>query len=231
MKQLAPGLSELELKIPMEGIPPNSLNVWLAGDVVIDSAVRPFAGLVLAELEGQTVSALSLTHGHMDHQGGAPAICDALSIPLFCPELEAEYVESGDILPLVPDNPRNREDIATYGGPAHPVSRRLKEGDEVGGFIVLDTPGHSPGHISYWRESDRVLIVGDAISNMHAETFEVGLMEPLEQFTLDPARNRESIRRLAALDPALACFGHGPSIADPDALHAFAESLSAEVAS
>ena len=46
-------------------------------------------------------------------------------------------------------------------------------------------------------------------------------------FTLDPARNRESIRRLAALEPAVVCFGHGPPWRDPRALRAFADALPA----
>jgi hydroxyacylglutathione hydrolase len=45
--------------------------------------------------------------------------------------------------------------------PPHPVARRLREGDAVGDFVVLDVPGHSPGHIALWRASDRTLVVGD----------------------------------------------------------------------
>ena len=45
-----------------------------------------------------------------------------------------------------------------FAGPAHPVARKLREGDEVGGFAVLETPGHCAGHVAYWRASDRTLI-------------------------------------------------------------------------
>jgi glyoxylase-like metal-dependent hydrolase (beta-lactamase superfamily II) len=45
----------------------------------------------------------------------------------------------------------------------HPVERRLREGDEVAGLTVLDVPGHSPGHVAYWRKSDRTLICGDVL--------------------------------------------------------------------
>ncbi len=47
----------------------------------------------------------------------------------------------------------------------HPVARRLREGDEVAGFVVLDVAGHSPGHIALWREADRTLVCGDVFSN------------------------------------------------------------------
>ena len=53
-----------------------------------------------------------------------------------------------------------------FTGPGHKVDRALKEGDEVGGFKVLDVPGHSAGHVAFWRESDGVLILGDVLTNM-----------------------------------------------------------------
>lgn len=110
-------------------------------------------------------------------------------------------------------------------GPPHPVSRVLREGDEVAGFTVLDSPGHTRGHISFWRESDRVLILGDVLNNMNLMTGIPGLHQPPELFTIDPERNRASIRRLAALRPALVCFGHGAPLRDPDKLADFAAQL------
>ena len=90
-----------------------------------------------------------------------------------------------------------------WAGPPYPVARRLREGDEVAGFTVLDVPGHSPGHVAYWRESDRTLIAGDVLNNMNIMTGITGLHEPRVEFTTDPALNRESARRLGALEPAL----------------------------
>jgi glyoxylase-like metal-dependent hydrolase (beta-lactamase superfamily II) len=94
------------------------------------------------------------------------------------------------------------------------VARALHEGDEVAGFRVLEVPGHSRGHVAYWRESDRVLIAGDVLNNMNVATGIPGLREPLKIFTPDPARNRESARRLAPLEPRLVVFGHGPPLRD-----------------
>ena len=90
---------------------------------------------------------------------------------------------------------------------------------------MLDTPGHSRGHVAFWRESDRVLILGDVLNNMNVHTGIPGLHEPPSMFTTDPARNRESARRLAALRPSLACFGHGAPLRDPDKLADFAARL------
>jgi len=105
------------------------------------------------------------------------------------------------------------------------VARALAAGDEVAGFTVLECPGHSPGHVAYWRESDRVLILGDVLNNMNLITGVPGLHEPPAVFTPDPARNRESARKLAALEPALCCFGHGPPLRDPQKLADFAAGL------
>ena len=73
----------------------------------------------------------------------------------------------------------------------------------MAGFTVLETPGHSRGHVAYWRESDRVLILGDVLNSMNVLTGVRGLHEPPAIFTPDPPRNRDSARRLAALEPAL----------------------------
>ena len=97
----------------------------------------------------------------------------------------------------------------------------------MAGFVVLDTPGHTRGEVSFWRESDRVLILGDVLNNMNLMTGIPGLHEPPALFNVDPVRNRASIRRVAALRPALALFGHGAPLRDPDKLADFAAQLPA----
>jgi glyoxylase-like metal-dependent hydrolase (beta-lactamase superfamily II) len=97
----------------------------------------------------------------------------------------------------------------------HPVDRALKEGDEVAGFEVLFTPGHAPGHVAYWRESDRVLVCGDVMWGYNPFLMRGAIREPFRMLSNDPMLNRESARRLAALEPALVCFGHGPPLRDP----------------
>ncbi len=220
MKQLAKGLYQLS------GRPRNAINVYLAGDVLIDAATRQAERRILRQLEGHTVSAHALTHAHPDHQGSSHAVCERLGIPLWCGEADVPAVET----PGAIKNPKaptwlNRVQERFWTGPPHPVARALHEGDEVAGFKVLETPGHSVGHVSYWRESDRVLIVGDVLGNMNFITGIPGLNTPPDLFTPDPARNRESARRLAALEPALACFGHGAPLRDPRKLAEFVARL------
>jgi glyoxylase-like metal-dependent hydrolase (beta-lactamase superfamily II) len=113
--------------------------------------------------------------------------------------------------------------VARFGGfEAVGVARSLREGDDLGhGFTVLETPGHSDGHVAFWRERDRTLVLGDVFLNLNVVTTVPGLHEPPRILTRDPRRNRESARRLAALEPELALFGHGPPLRDPAALTAF----------
>ena len=80
---------------------------------------------------------------------------------------------------------------------------RLREGDVVGGFRVVHAPGHAPGEVIFFRDSDRVALCGDVIRNMSFLTTLPGIKEPPHLLTYDPAENRRSIRKLAALRPAL----------------------------
>jgi hydroxyacylglutathione hydrolase len=219
LKQLADDLYLLD------GFPPFAINVYLMGDVLVDAATRHAAKRILRQLTGRTVASHALTHAHPDHQGASHEVCERLGLPLWCGDLDAEAIEDGRIMDRQPKHPINVMIGKTMPGPAHPVALRLKEGDDVAGFKVLDVPGHSAGHIAYWRESDRALICGDVFTNIDTITGIPGLHEPKWFFTPDPARNRESMRRLAALEPALVCFGHGRPLRNPGKLKAFTDRL------
>ena len=126
---------------------------------------------------------------------------------MWCGAADVEAVESGKMV-----GPGGKMVPAAK---AHPIARALREGDEVAGFTVLDTPGHSPGHVSYWRESDRTLVCGDVMWGTNPFLMRGGIREPFTSFSPDRALNRESARRIAALEPALVCFGHGRPVRDP----------------
>jgi hydroxyacylglutathione hydrolase len=209
----------------LNGHPRHAINVYVAGDVLIDAATRGAGRRILRQLEGRDISAHALTHAHPDHQGASREVCEALGIPLWCGAEDADAMEQGTIPKTQPDSVLNRLIARYWLGPPHPVARRLEEGDEVAGFKVLHVPGHSKGHVAYWREADRALIVGDVIENINTLTGVPGLHEPPPIFTPDPKRNRESVLRLAALEPELVCFGHGKPLRDPDKLSRWAEKL------
>lgn len=219
MKKLADDLYLLD------GFPQYAINIYLLGDVLVDAGTRHAAKRILRQLRGRTVSAHVLTHAHPDHQGASHEICETLGLPLWCGELDADAAEDGRIMERQPRHPINVLIGLAFPGPGHAVARRLREGDDVAGFQVLDVPGHSAGHIALWRESDRALVCGDVVTNIDTVTGIPGLHEPKSFFTPDPARNRESMRRLAALEPELVCFGHGVPLRNPAKLKAFADRL------
>jgi glyoxylase-like metal-dependent hydrolase (beta-lactamase superfamily II) len=208
VKQLADGVWHLNA-LPL----PNSVNAYLLEDVLIDAGSRQSRRALLRQLRGHRVGAHALTHAHPDHQGSSHAVCEALGIPFWVPERDADAAENPDLIrQRQPSHPVARFYLKIFTGPGHPVDRKLHEGDEVGGFKVLDVPGHSAGHVAYWRESDRVLVVGDVLANMDQLTTIPGLHEPKPYLTPDPEENRRSARRLAALEPKLVLFGHGPPV-------------------
>lgn len=198
----------------LRGFPDYAINVYLAGDVLIDAGTRIAQRRLIKQLRGRSVKAHALTHVHPDHQGSSHAICQELNIPLWVGQVEAPAMESGNMDDLIPRNFMSGLVESMWRGPKHPVARALQEGDIVGGFTVIDAPGHSPGHIVYWRESDRVLIVGDVMTNMNLLTMQPGLYEPPAVFTLNQKQNRESLRKLAELNPKIVCFGHGKPLMD-----------------
>ncbi len=205
MRALAPGVRQLG------GFPPNAINVYLVGDVLVDAGTTAARKRILRELDAAAVATHLVTHAHPDHFGSSHAVCEALDLPLWTGENDAAAIETSARVP--PSDTRVGRLLAKgKPPPAHPVARRLREGDEVAGFTVLDVPGHTPGHIALWREDDRTLIAGDVFFNLPR------LGSPPGFLTADPERNRASMRRLAELRPALALFGHGPPLRDPEQL-------------
>jgi hydroxyacylglutathione hydrolase len=203
-----------------------AFNVYVMGTVVVDAATRRAAGRIGAALDGVDVTAHAVTHGHCDHQGSSAALVARRGVPFWAPAVEAAALASGDVGPLGPSNVVTRWQLRNWAGPGVAAARELREGDELdAGFVVLDTPGHSPGHLSFWREEDRTLIAGDVLFGRHPITGRPGLHEPPARFTIDPARNRAQIRRLAELRPKVMVFGHGRPWRDPDALARFADAL------
>jgi glyoxylase-like metal-dependent hydrolase (beta-lactamase superfamily II) len=209
VKQVAPDVWQLR------GFPPNAINVYLVGDVLIDAATRHAGRRIFREIRDRPVDAHALTHAHPDHQGASHEVCERLGIPYWVPEGDADAAERPELIgQRQPDHWLAQFFARTMTGPGHPVDRKLREGDEVAGFTVLDVPGHSAGHVAYWRESDRVLILGDVLNNMDVVTGIPGLREPKPYLTPDPVRNRASAKRLGPLEPRLVLFGHGAPLRD-----------------
>jgi glyoxylase-like metal-dependent hydrolase (beta-lactamase superfamily II) len=220
------------LKLLADGVwrlkqfPAPSVNVYLAGDVLIDAGTRWDRRRIFAEIEDRELSMLALTHVHPDHQGVAKDVCEERGIPLACHADDVDAMEGRrPVQEAAPGNPYNRLIKRIWQGPPHKVERVLNEGDEVAGFRVVHAPGHARGEVVFFRDADRVAICGDVIRNMSYATGRPMLAEPPEIFTYDPAENRRSIRRLADLDPALIFPGHGPAVTDTAKFERFVAAL------
>ena len=222
MQQLAEDIWQIALA------PRNLINAYLIGDVLVDAGMKPQGRKVVKEVSGRRVTSHVLTHVHNDHAGGTKHVKETLGVPVLVGAGDAEALRSGKVIPP-PSLPGGSMLGSALGSPAVEPDRELSEGDDLGhGFAVLETPGHSPGHLSFWRESDRTLVCGDVFFNMNVTTTRYGLRQPIGVFTYDQPLNRGSERRLAALEPKLVLFGHGPPLRDPSALKAFADALPAD---
>jgi hydroxyacylglutathione hydrolase len=215
-------VAEDVFQIPLA--PRNGVNAYLLGDVVVDAGTKGAAKRLIKALHGHAIGAHALTHGHPDHAGASKRLADAFEVPVWVGERDRADVESGR--PTAADTwAKPAVARLTHYEPVG-VARVLHEGDDLGhGFTVLETPGHSDGHLAFWRESDRTLVAGDVLFNLHMLTTVPGLREPPTILTRDPQCNRESARRVAALEPELVLFGHGPPLRDPATLKAFVDGL------
>ena len=197
--------------------------------MLIDAATRHAGRRILRQLRGRTVNAHALTHAHPDHQGASKEVCEALGIPFWVGERDADAAESPELIgERQPDHPIAQFFERTMTGPGRRVDRMLREGDEVAGFQVLDTPGHSAGHVCFWRESDRVL---DARRRAQQRGLAhrrcPGLREPKPFLTPDPAREPAlDPQALAALEPrARRCSATAPPLRDTAKFVDFVEQL------
>jgi glyoxylase-like metal-dependent hydrolase (beta-lactamase superfamily II) len=206
MKKIAEDVYQISI-IQRQGI-----NCYIIEGILVDAGIKSSFNKIYKCLREVPVHLHVLTHAHADHQGATSKICKQLNIPLYCHQEEVFRTESGL---ATKDYPSSNGIIAKlqqkfWAGEGHPVSKTIKESDMIGNFHTIDTPGHSSGHVSFFREKDGVLIIGDVATNMNLFTTISGLHMPPGIFTSNKDENINSLRKLATLHPKLICFGHGP---------------------
>jgi glyoxylase-like metal-dependent hydrolase (beta-lactamase superfamily II) len=185
------------------------------GVSLIDTSTAGQADAILALLEHALgapprLHDIVLTHGHDDHTGSAAALARRTGARVFGPALEADVIERRrereeprlldwerpifeQVLPEVPPAPPVRLDVQLEPGETLPWDRPAS---------VLAAPGHTAGQLVVWFSEDRVLVAADALAS-HEGNPMPGV------FNVDPGQAAETYAALAALDPEIACFGHG----------------------
>ena len=207
----------------LAGFPPHAFNVYLVEDVLIDAATRWARRRIVRQIGGRPLALVALTHCHPDHQGSAAYLCGRYGVPLACHEADLATAEGR--APMLPRSRAVRLGERFLAGPPCRVDRVLRHGDTVAGFRVVHAPGHTPGHVFYFRDADRVVLAGDVLANLHFLTGRPGLREPPPFFSADRMQNRQAMRTLLELRPSLVCFGHGPPLRDLEALEKFVAGL------
>jgi glyoxylase-like metal-dependent hydrolase (beta-lactamase superfamily II) len=177
------------------------------------------------ELFGDTKpAAIILTHGHFDHVGAVAALAKEWNVPVYAHYLERPYLTGKSSYP--PPDPSVGGGMMASMSWMYPVSpidikdhlRNIPDNGTIPGlpeWKCIHTPGHSPGHISLFREHDKILIAGDAFVTTQAEsafnalTFNKKLSGPPKYLTINWASAKQSVLKLEALRPEIAATGHG----------------------
>jgi glyoxylase-like metal-dependent hydrolase (beta-lactamase superfamily II) len=219
------------------------VNVYFAGApgagdrhwVLIDTGLHGTADRIASAAEarfgaGARPSAIILTHGHFDHVGTVGELAERWDTPVYAHEMEMPYLTGRSAYP--PPDPTVGGGLIALLSPLYPKSP-LDLGDRVltlpadggvpgmPGWRWLYTPGHAPGHVSLFRDSDRSLIAGDAFVTTKQESVFSVLVQrpeihgPPMYFTPDWDGAKASVERLAALEPDLAATGHGAPLRGP----------------
>jgi len=197
--------------------------------VLIDAGMSGSAESIARAAEmrfgaGSRPAAIVLTHGHFDHVGALQTLADRWDAPIYAHPMELPYLTGRSSYP--PPDPSVGGGLVaalSWSFPRGPIDL----GDRVKalpadttvpglpGWRWVFTPGHTPGHVAFFRDLDRTLIAGDAIVTTKQESAQAVMAQrrelhgPPKYFTSDWTAAAKSVAALAELDPEVIATGHG----------------------
>ncbi len=249
MEAIAQGVQGLRITFVNVFAISNADGSW----TLIDAGMPLSEGLIRGWAEKQFSTppkAIVLTHGHFDHVSAARDLADKWDVPIFAHQLEFPYLTGEQEYPapnfgaggglmslLSPIYPRGPVNLGARLRALPGVEGAAASLAELPGWQIIHTPGHTPGHVSFFRPQDGTLLAGDAFCTTKPESFfeaavaqQPELHGPPSYFTSDWDAARESVQRLAKLSPRVVAPGHGKPLSGAnvaDALRTLATNFDA----
>ena len=241
-REVAPDLAQKRLgmvNVAFVGEPQAGDGAW----VLVDAGLPVTAGMIERAAkerfgEAGRPAAIILTHAHVDHVGALKALAEHWRVAVYAHPVEMPYLTGqesypppdthaeGGIMPQVARLfPRSPIDVSAFALPL-PDDGSVPH---MPGWQWLHTPGHTDGHVSFWREGDRTLLSGDAfITTAQESAYAIAVQEPElhgppRYFTPDWVAARKSVETLSALQPEVVVTGHGQPMRGPAMREALAK--------
>jgi glyoxylase-like metal-dependent hydrolase (beta-lactamase superfamily II) len=216
-----------------ESAPAANATPWALVDAAISMGAARILEVAAQRYGTETLpTAIILTHGHFDHVGALEALLGIWDVPVYAHPLELPFLTGRADYPPPDPTVARRGLMARLSGlfpdKGIDIGQRAKplpsNGDVPGmpGWRWIHTPGHSPGHVSLFRATDRLLIAGDALTTTKQEsayaviTQKAELNGPPAYFTIDWDAAHRSVSTLASLRPATLTTGHGSTMRGDD---------------
>nr|WP_111300173.1 MBL fold metallo-hydrolase [Paracoccus saliphilus] len=213
---------------------------WFLVDAGIPGSAAAIRDAARRRFGRSRPAAILLTHGHFDHVGALQVLAREWDAPIYAHPAEHPYLTGQrPYAPAAPEVGGGTMAELSWLFPRSPIDvsghlRALPADGRIPGLDAwrwVHTPGHTPGHVSFWNDGTRTLVAGDAIVTTQQESVMAALFPqgriqgPPAYFTPDWRAAQHSVQRLAELAPQSVITGHGPALHGPalrDALHELA---------